>query len=80
MERISIIICSYNYNELLSRCLNSMDSDFDYCDIIIIDDCSKINQKNSFFKNNEGMGAVRNIGIELSKTKWVTFVDAMAFL
>ena len=88
---IDIIIPVYNTPKLdLERCLNSIikQTYIDY-KVYIIDDGSNDNIKNyldDFVKdkdnfivkhiNNNGVSNARNIGIDISNSKYITFIDA----
>lgn len=89
-DLISIIVPVYNVDKYLRNCVDSiLGQTYRNIEIILIDDGSKdqsgkicdeykkiddrvivIHQKNS------GVSSARNKGIELSKGKWITFVDS----
>ena len=83
----SVIIPTYNQDRFLSKCLDALEKQtFNDFETIIIDNFSKDNtekisqsfKKNKIYKkvNNHGVIAKsRNIGMELSKGKWVAFLD-----
>ena len=88
---IDIIIPVYNTPKLdLERCLNSIiNQTYSNYKVYIIDDGSNDNIKNyldDFVKdkdnfivkhiNNNGVSNARNIGIEISNSKYITFIDA----
>ena len=88
---IDIIIPVYNTPKLdLDRCLNSIiNQTYNNYKVYIIDDGSNDNIKNyldDFVKdkdnfivkhiNNNGVSNARNIGIEISNSKYITFIDA----
>ncbi|MFT8357437.1 glycosyltransferase [Bifidobacterium aquikefiri] len=89
---VSVIVPVYNIpNDLLSRCFNALAvQTYTNMEIIVIDDgstiegnktiCDAFQSNHSQFsvvhKNNEGVSTARNIGIEKSKGKWVTFIDS----
>lgn len=89
---ISIIIPSYNADKLLTRAIDSVfiEEYKEYVEIIVVDDCSKINQKTfipinkrvKFIKleKNVGAGAARNKGIKAATGKYIAFIDADDFL
>ena len=87
---LSIIVPVYNSELYIKKCLTSISkiqsADFE---CLIIDDGSEDNSKNiceefvgndGRFKlvstNNKGVASARNLGIELSKGKYITFVDS----
>ena len=87
---ISIIIPVYNSEKTLHRCINSILNQT-FCDweLLLIDDGSKdksgiicdeyaVKDKRikSFHKKNEGVSTARNIGLNNSIGKLVTFVDS----
>ena len=88
---IDIIIPVYNTPKFdLERCLNSIiNQTYNDYKVYIIDDGSNDNIKNyldDFVKdkdkfivkhiNNNGVSNARNIGIEISNSKYITFIDA----
>lgn len=87
---LSIIVPVYNVERFLKECLTSLETsnDINY-EVILIDDGSSDNskkiceyfcQKNLNFrlisKKNEGLSATRNLGINLSIGKYITFIDS----
>ena len=92
MEKVSIILTSYNKGKFLKECIESiLLQDHKNFELIIVDDASTdasqkiINKFSSedkrikyfFRKQNSGTAAVpRNTGIKLSKSKYICFVDA----
>lgn len=88
---ISVIIPSFNTPiDYLNRCIQSITTqDFKEFEIILIDDGSDLEYrkrmdelaKQNFnlyvvHQANKGVSAARNLGIELAKGKYITFVDA----
>ena len=87
---ISIIVPVYNVEKYLRPCLDSILSQtYTKWEAILVDDGSKdnsgmicdeyANKDNRIrviHKENGGVSSARNIGIEMSKGKWITFVDA----
>lgn len=91
MALISIIVPVYNTPaEYLRRCIDSIKKQtFQDLEVIIIDDgseqwcselldtiCSSLRNVRVIHKPNEGVSASRNLGIELSESEYVTFVDS----
>ena len=85
----SVVIPTYNCKELLKKAINSvLDQTYSNYEIIIIDNYSNDgtdifveslkNKKIKFVKNkNDGcIGRSRNVGIKLSQSKWVAFLDS----
>lgn len=86
---ISVIIPVYNVEPYIKRCLDSViRQTYRNLEIILIDDgspdnCGKICDEYAqidkriivVHKRNEGVGAARNVGIDMAKGKWTTFVD-----
>ena len=87
---VSVIIPVYNVEKYIDKCimsvLNQSYSDFE---IILIDDGStdnssekcelweKVDSRIKFVKKkNEGLGPTRNLGVNLSRNKYVTFLDS----
>lgn len=90
MPNISVVVPVYNAEEYLERCLQSILSqtlkDFE---LILVDDgspddCGLICDKYAEIDNrisvyhypNQGVSAARNHGIEVSKGKWIAFIDS----
>ncbi len=87
---ISVIIAAYNVERYIQRCVESIvKQTYSDIEIIIINDgstdntqkiCESLCEKDDriILKNkyNEGQGVARNLGIKLSKGKYITFVDA----
>lgn len=95
MIDFSLIIPVYNNSEIeLLRCVNSIDNQtFRNFEVIIVDDgsnseCSKLldtlenrySYIRVFHKFNGGVSDARNVGINLSKGKYITFIDADDFI
>ena len=87
---ITFVVPVYRINEeYLRKCLDSILSQTNpHWTAILIDDgspdncgeiCDEYHNKESRFivihQKNSGVSVARNVGIELAKTKWVTFVD-----
>ena len=86
---ISVIIPIYNVEPYLRQCLDSVvNQTYRNLEIILIDDgspdncgaiCDEYAQKDDrivvIHKQNGGVGAARNDGIERTTGEWVTFVD-----
>lgn len=90
-ELISIIIPIYNKQRFIRKCLQSvLNQTYPNTEVIIIDDCSTDNSyeickqaaetdsKIRLYQNRENIGHLRTryIGIQKSKSNWITFVDA----
>ena len=87
---ISIIIPIYNVEKYLEKCLDSiLNQTYKNLEIILIDDgstdnspnicnsyCEKDKRIKIIHKNNEGVSSARNKGIELSKGKYIVFIDS----
>lgn len=94
-ELLSVIIPSYNTEQYIERCLESLrKQSYKKLEVIIIDDCStdstrekikEIIKLDSRFRliekrENTGSGESRNIGIRLARGKFITFVDSDDFI
>lgn len=89
-ELVSIIVPVYNTESYLEKCLNSiLNQTYKNIEVIIIDDGSTDNSYKILqeFQNkdkriillqqdNSGQGVARNKGIEVSKGKYIFFVDS----
>lgn len=87
--KFSIIICSYNSENTLSRCLHSIEAQTyaDY-EVVFIDDGSqdkskeivdKSNISNKiryYYQKNSGISVARNNGIKKASGKYLLFLDA----
>lgn len=88
--KISVIVPVYKVEEYLDRCINSiLNQTFKDFELILVDDgspdkcgliCDKYAQKDSrikvIHKENEGLSAARNTGIEIAKGEYIAFVDS----
>lgn len=87
---ISVIIPVFNVEEYLQRCLNSIVSQtYGNFEAILIDDgssdnspqlCDDYKERDCRFQvihqSNQGLSAARNIGLDIAKGDFVTFVDS----
>ena len=92
----SIIIPVFNSQKYLKKCLSSViDQKFDSYEILLIDDHSSDNSKRickdfliknkniiRFISNqkNLGVGKSRNLGLRISKGKYIIFLDSDDYL
>lgn len=91
MIKVSVIIPVYNGEKYIKSCLDSvLNQTLSEIEIIIINDGSKddtqkileqyrekyLDKIEIVSKENEGQGKARNIGIDLAKGEFVTFVDS----
>lgn len=88
--KISIIIPVYNAEKYLRQCLDSvLAQTYTDFEVLLIDDgstdasgkiCDEYAAKDTrftvFHKENGGVSAARNLGIENAKGEWITFVDS----
>lgn len=88
--KISVIVPVYNVEKYLHRCVDSiLTQTFTDFELILVDDGSTDNsgkicdwyaskdlRVQVVHKQNEGVSIARNIGIDLAKGKWTSFVDA----
>lgn len=89
--KVSVIIPVYNVEQYLVECIESVRNQLlRDIEIICIDDCSKDNSLNLLHKydgvdnrikifgnrENRGLSVTRNIGMELSRGKYICFVDS----
>lgn len=90
-DLISVIIPVYNNENYIDKCLDSIiKQTYHNIEIIVINDCStdnveeiimkykNIDDRIIYLKNNQniGVGATRNIGISISKGKYIYFLDS----
>jgi len=88
MTELTIIIPSYNMQSGAIAAIESILSQDIITDIILVDDCSepaiylpdRLKKKKNITllrtKINGGAGHARNIGVEYSKTSWISFLDS----
>lgn len=90
MPKISVIVPVYNTEKYLRRCIDSiLAQTFTDFELLLVDDGSKDNsgticdeyvekdpRVRVFHKENGGVTAARNMGIEEAKGEWLAFVDA----
>lgn len=89
-ELISVIIPVFNVEKYLSRCLDSViNQTYKNLDIILIDDgssdssgkiCEEYKDKDSrirvIHQTNSGQAHARNVGINIAKGSYITFIDS----
>lgn len=89
-ELISVIVPVYNVEKYVQRCIDSItEQTYQNLEIILVDDgstdssgeiCDKSAEKDSrihvLHKENGGLSDARNVGIEISKGRYITFVDS----
>ncbi|MEK6266349.1 MAG: glycosyltransferase [Clostridium sp.] len=94
MSEISIIVPVYNVEKYLNKCISSiLEQSFTDFELILVDDGSKDNSGRMcdgykdedsrirvIHKENAGLSAARNIGIETSEGKYLTFIDSDDFI
>jgi glycosyltransferase involved in cell wall biosynthesis len=87
---VSIIVCIYNAEKYLSRCIDSIIAQtFTHFECILIDDgstdnslsiCERYRQSDDriivIHQENSGVSAARNKGIEVARGKYIYFVDS----
>lgn len=90
MATISIIVPVYNAAATLRECVNSiLSQEFKDFELILVDDGSKDSSPQIcdeyaeidhrvkvFHKENGGVSAARNFGLDHAKGEWITFIDA----
>ena len=90
--KISVIVPVYNTKKYLERCINYLINQTEKnLEIILVDDCSTDGSKDiiekmkklqplqikSFFnQKNIGVGATRNIGIDMASGEFISFIDS----
>lgn len=88
-DLVSVIIIAYNVENYISKCIKSVEKqDYKNLEIIVVDDgstdeTSKVVQNMSlkdkrirlFCKKNGGPSSARNYGLDISKGKYILFVD-----
>jgi len=86
---ISIIVPVYNVSEYLDACIQSIiEQDYNDLEIILVDDgsmddslqkcrewASKDLRIRVYSQENRGLSAARNIGVALSSSKYISFID-----
>tara|TARA_B100000963_G_scaffold289235_1_gene258685 strand:- start:192 stop:1028 length:837 start_codon:yes stop_codon:yes gene_type:complete len=84
---ISVVIPTYNRSKLLCRSIRSvLNQTFQPKEIIVVDNGSNDNTRDMISKsfrniryiyhNKKGVSAARNIGIKISRSNWVSFLDS----
>ena len=90
MPKISVIVPVYKVEKYLRKCVKSiLDQTYPDLELLLIDDgspdssgaiCDELSQTDSrirvFHKENGGVSAARNLGLDNAQGEWVTFVDA----
>lgn len=94
MVKVSVIVPIYNCEKYLDRCMNSiLNQTYDQFELILINDGSTDNSLNILKKykrmdnriiiidnKNNGVSKTRNIGIDISKGEYISFIDADDFI
>jgi len=92
LPHVSIIITNYNYAEFLGECIEScLAQDYEFCEVLLVDDCSKDSSKDVYSKyaqkikivehsSNKGQLAAFFTGLEAASGEFIVFVDADDFL
>lgn len=89
-EKISIIVPVYNVEKYLAECIESIiNQTYKNIEILLIDDgsndeslkiCNYYSEKDSriivIHKENEGLSATRNLGVEKAIGEYITFIDS----
>ena len=89
-EMVSIIIPVYNVEKYIDKCIESvLKQTFVEFEVILIDDgstdasgikCAEWERKDSRIRlikqKNQGLGPVRNLGVNLAKYDYITFIDS----
>ena len=74
---VDIIMPNYNKAEFIEEAIKSvLKQSYKYWKLYIIDDNSKDKSKIIFLKKNKGPATCRNIGISLSKSYYLSFLDS----
>lgn len=83
---ISIVITCYNHANYLGEAIESaLNQDYQFCNVIIIDDGSTDHSKEValsypaakyHYQENQGLSVARNAGIKLSNDEFILFLDA----
>ena len=87
---VDIILPNYNKEFFLEETINSiLDQNYNNWQLLIIDDCSTDNSKTIiqkfsknekikiiYLKKNKGVSFTRNLGIRLSNSKYISFLDS----
>lgn len=90
-EKISVIVPTYNNENSIRRCIDSIiNQNYKNLEIIVINDGSTDNTKNIleeykkeitvYEKVNEGVSSARNLGIQKCNAEYLLFVDADDYL
>lgn len=89
-DKISVIVCSYNCEKYIEKCINSLiRQTYNNIEIICVDDCSEDNTLEIIKKlalddarikivknsSNLGLSGARNAGISEATGEYITFVD-----
>lgn len=86
---ISVIVPVYNVQDYLERCVTSLlNQTYHNLEIILIDDgstddslmlCKGLSEKDARIRilsqSNQGVGAVRNLGVSMATGQYLGFVD-----
>ena len=91
MIKVSVIVPVYGVEKYIEKCLISLvNQSLEDIEIIVVNDGSKDNSQaiidkyrnevpgkiHSFIKDNGGQGSARNLGIQMAKGEYISFVDS----
>lgn len=89
--KISVVVPTYNSQDTIKRCIDSiLNQTYSNIEIVIIDDGSRDNTKsvimqynskkiNYYYQNNSGVSSARNYGVNVSTGKYIAFLDSDDF-
>lgn len=89
-KMVSVVVPVYNSEKFLARCISSiLKQSYSELELLLIDDgstdsggkiCDEFAASDSrvyvIHKNNEGVSIARNVGIEMSRGEYISFVDS----
>jgi len=93
--KVSVIVPVYNLEAYVEKCLDSLvNQTLEDIEIIVINDGSKDNSQKiiekyeklypnkirAYIKENAGQGVARNLGLQVAKGKYISFVDGDDYL
>lgn len=87
MEKMTVVICNYNYERYLAEAIDSaLAQDYTNIDVMVIDDGSTDGSRaimesygariTSIFKDNGGQVSAYNLGVQLVETDYALFLDS----
>jgi hypothetical protein len=84
--KVSVIVCAYNAERTLDRCLASLEKlDYPNCEVIVVNDgstdgtreiCERYDFVRLINQENQGLSAARNVGLKAAAGEIIAYTDS----